>query len=44
MLGVVVAAYRELRSRLNEVTKENLSKPDRVRELIKNTYGKIHKD
>lgn len=43
MLGVVVAAYRELRSRLNEVTKENLSKPDRVRELIKNTYGKITK-
>lgn len=43
MLGVVVAAYRELRSRLNEVTKENLSKPDRVRELITNTYGKITK-
>lgn len=43
MLGVVVAAYRELRSRLNEVTKENLSKPDRVRELIRNTYGKITK-
>lgn len=43
MLGVVVAAYRELRSRLNEVTKENLSKTDRVRELIKNTYGNITK-
>lgn len=43
MLGVVVAAYRELRSRLNDVAAENLSKPDRVRELIKNTYGKITK-
>ena len=43
MLGIVVGAYRELRSRLNEVTKENLSKPDRVRELIKNTYGTITK-
>lgn len=43
MLGVVVAAYRELRSRIGDIAADNLSKPERVRELIKNTYGKITK-
>lgn len=43
MLGVIVAAYREFSSRVQLLTTGGLSKPDRIRELIKNTIGKITK-
>ncbi len=43
MLGVIVAAYREFSSRMQLLTTSNLSKADRVREIIKGTLGKITK-
>ena len=43
MLGVVVAAYREFSSRVKLIVTSNLSKPERVRETIKETLGKITK-
>lgn len=42
-LGVVAAAYRKLKGRISEIAPENMSKPERVRELIKGSYGKITK-
>ena len=43
MLGVLVAAYRDFESRIELLTTKGLSKPDRVREIIKNHLGKITK-
>mgnify|MGYP000507782862 CR=1 FL=1 len=43
MLSVITAAYREFSARVKLLTTEGLSKPDRVRELIKNTMGTITK-
>ena len=43
MLGVVVAAYREFSSRVKTLTASGLSKPERVREIIKEHLGKITK-
>ena len=43
MLGVIVAAYREFSSRAELLTNRTLSKPDRIRELIKNHLGQITK-
>lgn len=43
MLGIVIAAYREFSSRVNVLVTKGLSKPDRVREIIRNTTGKITK-
>lgn len=43
MLGVVVAAYREFSDRVQTLVTSGLSKPERVAELIKNTYGEITK-
>ncbi len=43
MLGVIVAAYREFSSRVQLLIAKGLSKPDRIRELIKGTLGKITK-
>ena len=43
MLGIVVAAYRDFSSRISLLTTDVLSKPDRVRELIKATLGPITK-
>ena len=42
-LGVVVAAYREFSSRVKLIATSNMSKPERVREIIKETLGKITK-
>lgn len=42
-LGVLAAAYREFASRMHVLADNNLSKPDRIRDLIKNTLGKITK-
>lgn len=43
MLSVVLAAYRDFSSRVKLLTVQGMSKPDRVRELIKNTVGTITK-
>ena len=43
LLGVIVAAYRDFSSRVQILVTSGMSKPDRVRELIKNTLGKITK-
>ena len=43
MLGVVVAAYRDFSDRVETLVTSGLSKPERVSELIKNTYGEITK-
>lgn len=43
MLGIVVAAYREFSSRVKLLTIEGMSKPDRVREIIKETVGTVTK-
>ena len=42
-LGVVVAAYREFSSRVKIIATSNMSKPERIREIIKETLGKITK-
>ena len=42
-LGVVVAVYREFSSRVKLIAANNMSKPDRIREIIKDTLGKITK-
>lgn len=43
MLGVIVGTYRELMSRINLLTRGNMSKPDRVRQIVKETVGTITK-
>lgn len=43
MLGIIVAAYRDFSSRVSLLTTDGLSKPDRVREIIKTTLGPITK-
>lgn len=43
MLGIIVAAYREFSSRISLLSINNMSKPERIRELIKTTVGKITK-
>jgi Fic family protein len=43
MLGIMVAAYREFASRVDILITKGLSKPDRVRELVRNTTGRITK-
>lgn len=43
LLGTIVAAYREFSSRVQLLITSGMSKPDRIRELIKNTLGKITK-
>ena len=42
-LGVVVAAYREFSSRVKLIAASNMSKPERIRAIIKDTLGKITK-
>ena len=43
MLGVIVAAYRDFSSRVILLTTGGMSKPDRVREIIRTTLGPITK-
>jgi Fic family protein len=43
MLGIVVAAYREFTSRVDILITRGLSKPERVREIIRRTTGRITK-
>ena len=42
-LGVIVAAYRDFSARVKHMATSNLSKPERIKEIIKNTLGKITK-
>lgn len=42
-LGVIINAYKEFESRVKLVTDPNLSKADRVREIIRNHIGTITK-
>ena len=43
MLGVIVKAYKEFESRVKLLTDSGLSKPDRIREIIKYHIGTITK-
>ena len=43
MLGVILSAYRDFSTRVKVLTTSGLSKPDRIREIIKDTLGKITK-
>lgn len=43
MLGIVVAAYREFASRVSLLSTRGLTKPEIIREVIKETMGKITK-
>ena len=43
MLGVVVAAYRDFIDRIEMIEGSDLSKPERIAKLIKETYGEITK-
>lgn len=43
MLGVVINAYKEFKSRVKLLTDPGLSKADRIREIIKNHIGTITK-
>lgn len=43
MLGIIVAAYREFSARVEVLITKRLSKPGRVREIIRNTTGRITK-
>ena len=43
LLGIIIAAYREFSSRVQLLLTNGLSKPDRVREVIKNTFGMVTK-
>ena len=43
MLGVIVGAYREFSSRIKLLITQNISKPERIEEIIKNIPGTITK-
>ena len=43
MLGVIVAAYRDFSSRVSLLTTQGMSKPDRVKEIIRAPLGPITK-
>ena len=43
ILGVIVAAYRDFSSRVQVLVTSGMSKPERIRVIIKDTLGKITK-
>lgn len=43
MLGIIIAAYRDLGDRISLISEKNISKPECVREMIKNNIGPITK-
>ena len=43
LLGMIAAAYRDFSSRVEVLITKGFSKPDRVREVIRNTSGRITK-
>lgn len=42
-LGIVIAAYRDFSDRVETLINNDLSKPERVAQVIQNTYGEITK-
>ena len=44
MLGIIIAAYRDFESRVEILITKGISKPERVREIIRNTTGKLTKN
>ncbi len=43
MLGIVLAAYRDFSERVETLILRGLSKPERVREIVRSTTGKMNK-
>lgn len=43
LLGIVMAAYREFSTRVKTLAASGLSKPERIRAVIKDTLGKVTK-
>lgn len=43
MLGILVSVYREFDERIKNIPSKGVSKPERIRELIKSNLGKITK-
>ena len=43
MLGVILSAYHDFSSRVKVLTTSGMSKPERIKEIIKDTLGKITK-
>lgn len=43
MLGIILAAYRDFNDRIQTLSENGLSKPEQVREVIKDTLGRITK-
>ena len=43
LLGVILSAYRDFSARVKVLATSGISKPDRIREIIKDTLGKITK-
>jgi len=43
LLGIILVSYREFSSRVQHLVTSGMSKPERIRELIKNNLGKITK-
>ena len=43
MLGIIIAAYQDFANRVQVPITKGFSKPDRVREIIRNTTGKLTK-
>ena len=43
MLGVILSAYRDFSSRVKVLTTSGMSKPERIKKIIKDTLGKITK-
>ena len=41
MLGVIIAAYRDFSSRVQLLATSGLTKPERVREIVRQSLGKI---
>lgn len=41
MLGVIIAAYRDFSSRVQLLATSGLTKPERVREIVRHSLGKI---
>ena len=44
MLGIIIAAYRDFENRVEALITKGISKPERVKEIIQNTTGKLTKN
>jgi predicted HTH transcriptional regulator len=43
MLGIIIAAYQDFANRVQRLITKGLSKPERVKDIIRNTTGKLTK-